>query len=198
MDRVISGIKMYAYADGHTPEREMIPSPYFKVLQTAVIEYAVIYPFAGSTFTVYIPVLLGIPGNTGLETQVSIVLYVDSTSITAGGTFCFMGTIPNAAASERTAVFMRIFYGIIAPWAHFVPRPAKGMPFLIKGDVIWGICGRFSPAIDVDECIHAPVFQQLVSNLSVEQIGGMLSCAESRQTFLGESPKPLRPRSSMA
>ena len=73
MDRFISGIKMYAYANEHTPEREMISSPYFKVLQTVVIEYAVIYPFTGSTFTVDISVLLRITGITGLETQVSIV-----------------------------------------------------------------------------------------------------------------------------
>lgn len=54
----ISGIKVYAYTDEHTPEREMIPSPYFQMLQAVVIEDAVIYPFAGSTFTVDILVLL--------------------------------------------------------------------------------------------------------------------------------------------
>ena len=68
MCRFISGIQMYAYADEHTPEGEMIPPPYFQMLQAVVIEDAVIYPFTGSTFIVDILVLLGIPWYTGLKT----------------------------------------------------------------------------------------------------------------------------------
>lgn len=79
----ISGIKMYAYANEHTPERKMVLSTYFQMLQTVVIEDTVIYPLTGSAFTVNIFILLGIPWYTGLETQVAFVLYVNGASIAA-------------------------------------------------------------------------------------------------------------------
>ncbi len=61
----ISGIKMYAYANEHTPERKMILSTYFQMLQAVVIEDTVIYPLTGSAFTVNVFVLPGIPRYTG-------------------------------------------------------------------------------------------------------------------------------------
>lgn len=171
---------MYAYADEHTPEREMIPSPYFQMLQAVVIEDAVIYPLTGSTFLVDILILLGIPWYTGLETQVCIILYVDSAPIAARGAGPFMGTFLNAAAFEGAAVFTGIFDRIIAPGAHFMPGSAEGMPQFIKSDVIRGILGRFSPAVDVDEGIHVPAFQQSVS-------GDVVMCGVKADIFRGKA-----------
>jgi len=83
----VSGIKVYAYADEHTPERKMVLPTYFQMLQAVVIEDTVIYPFTGSTFPVNIFVLLGIPWYTGLKAQIAFVFYVNSAAIAARGTF---------------------------------------------------------------------------------------------------------------
>ena len=74
-----------------------------------------------------------------------------------------MRTIPDTAASEGTSVLMCIFYGITAPGTHFMPGPAQGMSFLIKSNVIRGAGRRLRPAIDIDQGIDAPVFQQFIS-----------------------------------
>lgn len=58
---------------------------------------------------------------------------------------------------------MGILDRVIAPWAHFMPCPAEGMTVFVERDVIWGVFGRLSPAVDVDERIDVPVFQQAVS-----------------------------------
>jgi len=159
----ISGIKVYAYADEHTPERKMILSPYFQMLQTVVIEDTVIYPLTGGAFLVNIFILLGVPGYAWLEAQVAFVLYVDRASIAAWGTCGGMRTFLNASTFQRAAVFMGIFDRIITPWTHFLPCLAERMAFLIECDVVRGIFGRFCPTIDVDQGIHVPVFQQLIS-----------------------------------
>ncbi len=156
---LISGIQVYAYADEHTPERKMVFPAYFQVLQAVVIEDTVIYPLTGSAFLVNVFVLLGIPRYTGLETQVAFVLYINGAAITARGTFSGMRAFPNAATFQRAAVFMRIFDRIIPPWAHFVACFAKRMAFLVESDAIWGICGRFCPAVNVNQGIYVPVFQ---------------------------------------
>ena len=54
------------------------------MLQAVVIQDPVIYPFTGGTFTVYFPVLFGIPGDAWLKTQVSTVLYINGTAIASG------------------------------------------------------------------------------------------------------------------
>ena len=159
----IPGVKVYAYADEHTPERKMISSAYFQMLQAVIIQHAVIDPFAGSTFTVDGFVLLGIPGDTGMKAQVSMVFYVDSPPITAGGTFYFIRARADTLTSEGTAVFMCIFARVISPWAHFMPCSAKRMAFLVESDVIWGIPGRLGSPVDINEGIDIPVFQQFIS-----------------------------------
>lgn len=58
---------------------------------------------------------------------------------------------------------MCILDRVIAPGAHFVARPAEGMAVFIEGNVIRGVFGRLCPAVDVDERVDVPVFQQLVS-----------------------------------
>ncbi len=81
----ISCIKVYANANEHTPERKMILSAYFQMLQAAVIKDTVFYPLTGSTSAVNIFVLLGIPCYTGLEAQVTVVLYVNGAPIAVRG-----------------------------------------------------------------------------------------------------------------
>ncbi len=159
----ISGIKVYAYADEHTPEGEMVRSTYFQMLQAVVIENTVIYPFAGSAFFVDIFVLLGIPWYARLETQAAVVFDVDGASIAARGTFRSMSAFLNAAAFQWASVFMGIFDRVISPWAHFVSCFAKRMTFFAKSNVIRGISGRLCPAVDVNQGIHVPVFQQFIS-----------------------------------
>lgn len=58
---------------------------------------------------------------------------------------------------------MCILDRVIPPGAHFVARPAEGMAVFIEGNVIRGVFGRLCPAIDVDEGVDVPVFQQPVS-----------------------------------
>ena len=74
-----------------------------------------------------------------------------------------MWAFPNAAAFKGAAVFASVFDRIVPPWAHFVSCLAEGMSLFIESDVIRCIFRRFSPAVDVDEGIYAPVFQQCVS-----------------------------------
>ncbi len=136
MGSFISGIQVYAYTNEHTPERKMVLSPYFQVLQTVVIEDTVIYPLTGSAFTVNVFVLLGIPRYTGQEAQAAVVLYVNGAPIAARGTFSGMRAFPNAAAFQRAAVFMGIFGRVISPWTHFVPCFTKRTAFLAESDVI--------------------------------------------------------------
>ena len=71
--------------------------------------------------------------------QVAVILYVDGASIFSGGTFSCMGAGIYAAAFQRAAVFVRIFYGIITPWTHFMPGRAEGMSGFVKSDVCLGI-----------------------------------------------------------
>ncbi len=146
----IPGIKVYAYADEHTPERKMILPTYFQMLQAVVIKDTVIYPLTGSALAVNIFVLLGIPRYTGLEAQVTVVLYVNGAPAAARGTFGGMRAILNASAFQRAAVFVRVFDRVIPPRAHFVARFAKRVAFLVKSDIVRGIAGGFSPAVDVD------------------------------------------------
>ena len=97
-----------------------------------------------------------------MEAQVCMVFYVDGAPIRAGGTFRFMRAGTDTAASERAAVFVCIFYGIIAPWAHFMPGRAYGMAGFIESNVIRGIFRRLCASVDIDEGIDIPVFQQLI------------------------------------
>lgn len=65
----------------------MIPAAYFQALQAIVIENAVVDAFTGGTFLVNILILLGIPGDARLETEISFILYVDRAPIAAWGAF---------------------------------------------------------------------------------------------------------------
>ena len=150
---------MYAYSNEHTPERKMVLSAYFQMLQAVVIENAVIYPLTGSAFTVNLFVLLGIPGDTWLEAQAAVILYVNGAPIAAGGTFSGMRTILNASASEWAAVFMCVFDRIIPPWAHFMSCFAKGMAIPAESDAVRCIFRKFSPAVDVNQRIYVPALQ---------------------------------------
>ena len=97
MGSFVSCVQMDAYANQHSPERKVVYAPYFQVLQAVVVQDSVISSFTGGTLTVYRFVFFGIPWNTGMETQVTVVLYVDGASITAGGTILFMRAGTNAA-----------------------------------------------------------------------------------------------------
>ncbi len=78
-------IQMNTDANGHCPEREMLLSPYFQMLQTVVVEDTVIDTLARRPFTVYLPVLIRIPRDAGMEAEVTMVLYVDGAPIVSGG-----------------------------------------------------------------------------------------------------------------
>lgn len=141
----------------------MIPAAYFQALQAIVIEDPVIDAFTGGTFLVNILILLGIPGDARLETEVSFILYVDRAPIAARGAFGGVRAFLNTAAFPGTSVFMGIFNRVISPGAHFVPSPADRMSFLVESDILRGIFGGFFPAVDVDQRIHIPALQQFIS-----------------------------------
>lgn len=86
------------------------------MLQAVVVEDTVIDTLTGSTFAVYFPIFFGAPWNPGMETKVTVILYVDGAPIVSGGTFFCMGAGIYAPAFEWAAVFVRILYGIVAPW----------------------------------------------------------------------------------
>ena len=141
------------------------------MLQAIVIQHTVIDPFARSTFAVDGFVLFRIPGDAGMETQVSMVFYVDSASIAAGGTLFFIRTGADAPAPERAAVFMRIFDRVVSPGAHFMPCPAKRMAFLVKSNITRCIFRSFGTAVNINEGIDIPPFQQFISRYIV--MGGI-------------------------
>ena len=119
----------------------MILSPYFQMLQAVVVKDTVIDTFTGCAFAVYFPVFLRVPGNAWMETEVCMFFYINSAAIAAGGTCFCMGAGIYASAFQWAAVFMGILYGVVAPWAHFMPGRAEGMPCFVKGNVCGGIWG---------------------------------------------------------
>lgn len=141
----------------------MIPAPYFQILQTVVIKDTVIDTLTCGTFAVYLLIFLRIPWDAGMETEICVVLYVDSAPIRAGGTFFCMWAGTDTAAFERAAVLVCVLNGIVAPRAHFVPGRAYGMPGFIKSNVIWCIFRRLCPPVDINEGIDIPAFQQFIS-----------------------------------
>ncbi len=180
MRSFIPGIQVYAYANEHTPKRKMVRAVYFQVLQAVVIEDPVVQALTSSALLVNIPILLGIPWDAWLEAQVPFVLYVDGAPIAARGALGGMGALLDPAAFERAAVFMGIFARVISPWTHFVPRPAERMAFLVESDVIGAIFRRFCPAVDVNQCVHVPMFQQFIS-------GDVVVCGIEADVFGGKA-----------
>ena len=141
----------------------MIPAAYFQALQAIVIEDPVIDAFTGGTFLVNILILLGIPGDARLETELSFILYVDRAPIAARGAFGGARAFLNMAAFPGTSVFMSILDWIISPGAHFMPSLADRMSFLVESDILRGIFGGFCPAVDVNQRIDIPALQQFIS-----------------------------------
>lgn len=72
---------MYADAYEHGSKGKILFSPEYKLLQGTAVQDPVIDLLTGGSFFVNIFISLGLPGNTGLETQVTAVLYVDSAVI---------------------------------------------------------------------------------------------------------------------
>ena len=97
-----------------------------------------------------------------MKTQVCMVFHVDSAPVRAWGTCRFVRAGTDTSASEGAAVFARILYGIIPPWAHFMPGRAYGVAGFIEGDAGRGIFRRFCPSVDINEGIDIPVFQQFI------------------------------------
>ncbi len=56
-----------------------------------------------------------------MKTQVCMVFHVNSAPVRARGTCRFLRAGTDTSASERAAVFVGILYGVIPPWAHFMP-----------------------------------------------------------------------------
>ena len=98
MGSFVPCVQMDAYADQHSPERKVVYTPYFQVLQAVVIQDPVIGTFTGGTFPVYRFVFFGIPWDTGMETQIAMILYVDGASVAAGGTILFVRAGINTSA----------------------------------------------------------------------------------------------------
>ena len=131
---LISGVRMYAYADEHTPKRKMIPAAYFQILQAVIIQPPGVDALTCSTLAVYLPIRFGIPWDAGMETQVRMVFHVYRAPVRAWGTCRFICAGTDTPASEGAAVFVCILYGIIPPWAHFMPGRVYGMAGFIEGD----------------------------------------------------------------
>lgn len=83
----IPGIQVYTDADEHASEREMVPAPYHQMLQAVVIQHTVIEPFAGSPFLIEVPILLRIPWDPWVETEVRMVFDIDRAPIIPWGAF---------------------------------------------------------------------------------------------------------------
>lgn len=139
MGGFIPCIQMDAYPYEHSPKRKVVPAPYFQLLQAVVVQYAVVDTLTGCTFAVYFLVFFGISWNPRMEAEVAVILYVDGASIFSGGTFFCMGAGIYEPAFEWAAVFVRILYGIVAPWAHFMPGRTEGMPVFVESDVCRGV-----------------------------------------------------------
>ena len=140
-------------------------------MQKVVIQDAVIDPFACGALTVDLFILFRIPRDARLEAKVVVVFYVNRTAVTSRGTFFFVWAGIYAFAFEWAAVFMRIFYRVISPCAHFVACLAKGMAAFTKSDVNWGMFLGLCPSVDINERVDIPVFQQLISGKIV--VGGV-------------------------
>ena len=132
------------------------------MLQTVIVQDAVIDTLTRRPFPVYMSVFLGIPWNSGMETEVTVILYVDGAPIVSGGTIFSMGAGSNTSTFQRTAVFVGVFYGLIAPWAHFMAGRTEGMAGFVKSDVCGGIIRRLCPAVDVNQRSDIPAFQQFI------------------------------------
>lgn len=76
----------------HSPKGKVVSPTDFQVLQAIVIQETVVKAFTGSSFTVYFFVFFGIPWNAGMETQVTVVFYVNGAAIVSGRTFISVRT----------------------------------------------------------------------------------------------------------
>lgn len=112
---------MNADTDDHCPERIMIISTNHHLLQMIVIQNTVIYALAGSTFAIDGTVKIGATWYAWMKAQVSADLKVNSSAITAVGTFTGARTFADFAAFIRAAVFDGMFYFIITAMIH--PKP---------------------------------------------------------------------------
>ena len=140
----------------------MIPAPYFKMLETVIIQYLVIYAFTGSTLSVDILKFVRIPRDAGMKTQVFIVFDIYSASVFCGRTLGDIRTGYDPSAPVGTAVFTGILFGVFSPGAHFVAVFADGMSVFSESDVIRGGIRFLGTAVDVDQGIDAPMIQQFV------------------------------------
>lgn len=182
---LMPGIKVNAYAYKHGPEREMIFAPYQKLLQAVIIQDPVIDPLAGSTFSVNILELLGIPGDAWVETQVGMVLNIDSAAIAARGAGSLKGAGGNAPAFKGTAVFMCILCRIAAPGNHFMAGLAERVAEPVKRNGARCSFGSLCAAVDIDKSVDVPVFQ--------EPVGGEVVVCGIKADIFGEKPISIAP-----
>ena len=97
-----------------------------------------------------------------MEPQVGIILDIDCAPIASGGAGSGKRAGANTPAFQWATVFMCILYGVIAPGDHPMPGPAERVPLFVESNVIRGIVRRLCAAIDIDEGVDVPAFQEAV------------------------------------
>ena len=114
----------------------MVNATDLQVLKPVIVQETVVDAFASSTILVDILEQFGISGDGRMKPEIPVVLDIYRTSIAARRTFGFIRACVQPAAFQRTAVFVGILHGIVAPWNHPASVPAVRMAFFIKSDVL--------------------------------------------------------------
>lgn len=152
MGSFIPGIQMDADADEHRPERKMVPAADFQMLQAVVIQYTVIETLTGGTLFVYGLVFFGIPRDAGLEAEVSMVFYVAGAAIAAGA---------DVFQQAGSGIYAHPLPGHFPMGTFYALQRRAGGPACRKLR-LQGHFQGFCPAVDIDEGIDIPPFQQFV------------------------------------
>ena len=95
-----------------------------------------------------------------MEPQVGIILDIDCAPIASGGAGSGKRAGGNTPAFQWAAVFMCILYGVIAPGDHLMSGLAERVPLFVESNVIRGIVRRLCAAIDINEGVDVPAFQE--------------------------------------
>ena len=98
----------------------MIYTSYFEALQTIIVKDAVVHSFARCTFAVNILECIGVTEDSGVESEVAILMDINSASVALSvATFHFKWALVDFTTFKGATELMSIvFVGISAPGTH--------------------------------------------------------------------------------
>lgn len=154
-------------ADNHGEEGIALFGMYTHIMQMIIVEYPVIYPFAGSAVIVNLLIFIRPSWHRGIEPDVPIRLGVDTAAIRRRGTFLLTGTGFHLAAGKRTPPFTGMLLLTIAPVDHAEPGHAQRGAVFVNGDGIGNGAGPAAVIVEVNERPDIPILAKPIGGIVV-------------------------------